>query len=290
MTSGSNRRRAKHSRPIWNDWNRRSMPCAAKTCSRPRTSPGPAAIVSIGHDGAVRIERGFVQPGGDPAAPRKPRATKEGPQPLPAKLVGELTAQQTMSLRDSLACNLDEALVALTHALAAGLFYTGARVSCLDIRMGSRFLDGLAPGITEGPAGRRISARHAQWAKRLPPEPEALWSELDGWSMADVRELLAHCVGLSVDAVRQQEHQPKAGVHRLAAALQLDMRVDWQPTAAGYFGRVSRARILDAVREGVSPGAADNLAGLKKAALAQQAEQRLKDKGWLPPLLRVEAA
>lgn len=67
------------------------------------------------------------------------------------------------------------------------------------------------------------------------------------------------------------------------------MRADWQPTAEGFFSRVSRERILAAVREGVSPGAADNLAKLKKA-LAAEAERRLQGKGWLPPLLRTAPA
>jgi ParB family chromosome partitioning protein len=34
----------------------------------------------------------------------------------------------------------------------------------------------------------------------------------------------------------------------------------WQPTATGYFGRVSKERIVEAVREGVSGQAADNIA------------------------------
>jgi ParB family chromosome partitioning protein len=62
----------------------------------------------------------------------------------------------------------------------------------------------------------------------------------------------------------------------------------WQPTAASYFGRVSKARILDAVAEAVSKGAADNLARLKKDALATRAEERVAGTGWLPPILRAE--
>jgi ParB family transcriptional regulator, chromosome partitioning protein len=61
----------------------------------------------------------------------------------------------------------------------------------------------------------------------------------------------------------------------------------WQPTADGYFRHVPKACILEAVREGVTPEAADNLAKLKKDALAAEAEQRLKGTGWLPAILRV---
>jgi ParB family chromosome partitioning protein len=43
---------------------------------------------------------------------------------------------------------------------------------------------------------------------------------------------------------------------------------------------------LETVRETVSPQAADNIASLKKAAMAESAERRIDGKGWLPPVLR----
>jgi ParB family transcriptional regulator, chromosome partitioning protein len=77
---------------------------------------------------------------------------------------------------------------------------------------------------------------------------------------------------------------------RLTAALGLDMAEWWQPTAESYFGRVSKARILAAVAEGVSPQAAENLAGLKKDALIALAEDRLAGRRWLPAPLRAPVA
>jgi ParB family chromosome partitioning protein len=55
----------------------------------------------------------------------------------------------------------------------------------------------------------------------------------------------------------------------------------------GYFGRVSKQQALDAVAEGVTRQAADNLAKLKKNALAKEAEKQLAGTGWLPAILRV---
>jgi ParB family chromosome partitioning protein len=60
----------------------------------------------------------------------------------------------------------------------------------------------------------------------------------------------------------------------------------WQPTAEGYFGRVSKGLILEAVREGVGPGAAAKIDGLKKDAMAKRAETLVTGKGWLPAILR----
>jgi ParB family chromosome partitioning protein len=43
------------------------------------------------------------------------------------------------------------------------------------------------------------------------------------------------------------------------------------------------------VREGVSPEAAANIAGMKKLAMAEAAERRLAGTGWLPELLRTRS-
>ena len=72
----------------------------------------------------------------------------------------------------------------------------------------------------------------------------------------------------------------------LVVALKLDMTHYWQPTAEGYFGRVSKGLVLEAVREGIVPGAAAKIDGLKKDAMAKRAEALLAGKGWLPTLLR----
>jgi len=61
----------------------------------------------------------------------------------------------------------------------------------------------------------------------------------------------------------------------------------WQPTAANYLGQVTKAVIVDALREGVSEQAAKQLADLKKPAMVEAAERLLADKGWLPKVLRL---
>ena len=64
------------------------------------------------------------------------------------------------------------------------------------------------------------------------------------------------------------------------------MTAYWQPTASTYFGRVSKERIVQAVREGASEQEAQKIAGMKKQAMADAAQTALEGKGWLPVLLR----
>ncbi len=98
---------------------------------------------------------------------------------------------------------------------------------------------------------------------------------------------------LTVNAVRQPGNHhasPRLGhAEQLATALGLNMTTWWQPTGKAYLARVSKTHILEAVKEAVSPQAAENLATLKKAELVALAEERLAGRGWLPQALRPAA-
>jgi ParB family chromosome partitioning protein len=254
------------------------------------------AIVSLMHNGGPRIERGFVRPEDDirePAAKAK-RTSQDGKAPLSDKLVAELTAHRTMALRDAVGAQPDVGLIAVVHALAAATFFGHAdRVSCLHLVARSSFLAPHAPSIEESPAAGRIAARHEAWAQRMPEQADDLWTFVAGLGEAERLLLLAHCAALGIDAVQAphaRERLPEANVTQLIEATGLDMAAHWKPTAAGYFGRVSKDRILEAVAEAVSPAAADNIKSLKKGAMAEAAESRMKESGWVPPLLRAPIA
>jgi ParB family chromosome partitioning protein len=64
----------------------------------------------------------------------------------------------------------------------------------------------------------------------------------------------------------------------------------WRPTADNYLGRVSKARILEAVREAKGQASAQLIDHLKKADMAKEAERLLADTGWLPEPLRARGA
>jgi ParB family chromosome partitioning protein len=137
-----------------------------------------------------------------------------------------------------------------------------------------------------------VAARHETWTKALPGDPAALWDYLMEQSRDERLSLLAHCIAFTVDAVQRSVYGEGPVVHadQLVRALALDMTASWTPTAGNYLSRVSKERILEAVREGVSPEAADNIATLPKAAMAEAAEARLAGRGWLPAPLRIPPA
>jgi ParB family transcriptional regulator, chromosome partitioning protein len=249
------------------------------------------AIISIGRDGEPRIERGFIRPEDDtgrkPKGKSKPRL--EGPVPLSEKLVAELTAYRTVALRNALGRDPDTALMAVVHALACVAFFPHSEVkSCLKIRSQSEYLERYAPGIEESDAAKEIAKRHGAWIDRIPDDAEELWTFILTLDQRDLLALLADCASVTVNAVAARDSRDMAADHadQLAQVVLLDMRPQWRPTVQNYLGRVSKDRILEAVREGVSKEAADNLASMKKLAMAEAAEHRLQGRDWLPPVLR----
>jgi ParB family chromosome partitioning protein len=123
-------------------------------------------------------------------------------------------------------------------------------------------------------------------------QPARRVQKLATWTPdSDSRQaLFAHCVSLSVNAVYEAyNRRPRALAHagRLAEAVALDMAAaGWKPTVESYLDRVTKGRILDAVREAKGEDAAQRMAHMKKAEMATAAEALLAGTGWVPEPLR----
>ena len=78
-----------------------------------------------------------------------------------------------------------------------------------------------------------------------------------------------------------------AHADQLAQAVDLDMvAAGWKPTVDNFLGRVTKARILQAVAQAKGQRAADRIEHLKKGDMAAEAETLLADTAWLPEPLR----
>jgi ParB family chromosome partitioning protein len=285
------------------------------------------AFVSIDVSGALRIERGYVRPEdeapvsppdeeeehetGDgraagastngataprgsasrPADPATEADEDEGVRPLSDRLMAELTAHRTLALREAVANDPDTAFLAMLHALCLKLFYRFGLDSCLEVEAKSVLFGSQVEGLADMPYATAIDARHGTWAAQLPKDTADLWDVLIGLVGDSRQALFAHCVGLTVNATYQPyDRRPKAIAHanRVAEAVQLDMAAaGWRPTVAGYLGRVTKAQILEAVREAKGEQAAQLIEDLKKADMAREAERLLDGTGWLPEPLRL---
>jgi ParB family transcriptional regulator, chromosome partitioning protein len=283
---------------------------------------GGGAFVILSHDGTVRIERGFIRPedekpkaeaeqagetsaageaeGGDRQELQDGNGEGESvtddeddDRPLPDSLVRDLTAHCTLGLRLNLIEQPEIAIVAVTHALSAQIFYLGADARVVGIQPIKTDLAAHADGIDDTVAGKAWADRHANWARQMPRDVTALWTFVAELDHDSRMALFAHCVALTVNAVRlpwERRPRAQATADKLAEAVSLDMTGYWRPTVRTYLGRITKARILDAVREAVSDEAADRMADMKKQGMAEAAEQLLAGTGWLPVLLRTGRA
>ncbi len=130
----------------------------------------------------------------------------------------------------------------------------------------------------------------------LPEDEDALWHWIDGLDNTSRMALLAHCLSFGINALHESSYGPSLArsvrerlvrANRLATALRLDLvEAGWQPTVENYLGRVTKARILQAVREARGDEAAARIAHLKKPEMAREAERLLEGSGWLPEALR----
>ena len=259
------------------------------------------AVIGIGHNGELAIHRGLIRPedraaakkaakakAPDGAKRRTARADRAG---LSAALAEQLTAHRTAALQAMLADNPKVALAAVVHALALDCLYEPVPGSCVRIAAKMTYLGGSAEGIDDSVACKQFAATTKAATKGMPKQPEKLWAWLLQQDQKALLAILAVCAATTVDAVEKRRGVAERGpdlahAAQLGQALKLDMADYWQPTAEGYFGNVPKMLILDAVREAIGPNAADKIAALKKDAMAKRAAALVKDKGWLPAILR----
>jgi ParB family chromosome partitioning protein len=277
-------------------------------------------FICIGADGQLRIERGYVRPEDEmqiepqselsadcedersvttsydgteavvTAEPEPEPEEDEGLSPISDRLMTELTSHRTLGLRHALGERPDVAFLAALHVVTLKTFYHYGSDSCLELDLKSVSFGTQAPGLNDSASAEAIRVRHENWAKALPKESANLWDALQEWDGDRKARLFAHVVSLSVNAVVEPwNRRPRAFAHadRLAQAVDLDMAAaGWTPTVDNFLGRVTKARILQAVAEAKGQRSADRIEHLKKADMATEAETLLANSGWLPEPLR----
>jgi len=257
-----------------------------------------------GQIAAGGVQRAVITVGGGPVDPAD-EDDDDTMKPLPDRLITELTAYRTLALRDALANAPAIAFQAVLHNFVLATFYRFASSSgCLEIAIRTPTFPPQAPGLKESISTQAIDARHDGWKARLPKDESDLWDALTALDGSAQASLFAHCASSAVNALyepanRYNEGRVSAhGVRRrldqadvLARAVGLDIvAVGWKPTVDNYLGRITKPRILEAVREAKGEPSAQLIDHLKKADMAREAERLLRDTGWLPEPLRLDEA
>ena len=246
------------------------------------------------------VQRAVITIGGQPVEPEDDDED-DGIKPLPERLVIELTAYRTLALRNAVAENPHIAMTALLHKLVSDNFMTRMYTGAMEAGVKHIFFPVQDEALKDSPSARAVQERHDAWAGDIPKDDDALWDWLAGLDDASRMALLAHCVSYGVNALYERPNPHSAGgvsqhtldmrlaqADRLTRVTGLDMvEAGWRPTFGNYLNRVTKPRILEAVREGAGERAAQLIDHLKKGDMAKEAERLLADSGWLPEPLRL---
>ena len=273
--------------------------------------PEDEAPIASGHDDDGTVETGHSEPSlahavrpvvvtiGSQSVPVEDEED-DGIKPLPERLVTELTAHRTLALRDAVAQNPQIAMTALLHKLVSDAFHRSMS-GVLEAQVRHIFFPAQAEELGDSMSVKSVDERNEHWKNRIPADDTALWDWLTGLDEENRLALLAHCVSYGVNALYERPN-PYSGsgvseyglqlrfdqADRLARETGLDMvQVGWRPTVGNYLGRVTKSRILEAVREGAGERAAQLIDHMKKGDMAKEAERLLADAGWLPEPLRL---
>lgn len=264
----------------------------------PETLAVAGAIVTIGHNGALRIERGLVRKedrrAAEVAATTAAMSDDEAEEPassgISPRMIEELTAEKSAAIGVELIGSPDIALAAVVHALLLETIYPGQGVqSCLRLRVTA---PGLAFAMAKPDASRPLSAlvvERERLGDRIPGNPADLWDWCLARSRDELMGLLAYAAAASIDAVQHKGESTASArlTHgrQLTEALKLDMATWYTPTADGYFNRIRRQQIIAAIDD-ANGGHGPALEKLKKSELAVRAEAMVVGTAWLPEPLR----
>src|SRR5690606_19807351 len=247
------------------------------------------------------VQRATITLGGSSTEAEDEEDEVETIRPLPDRLVSELTAHRTLALRDAVAINPHVAMTALRHRLVTDTFLPHSTRGCIEAQVREVHFPAQAEDLRDSASARSVAERHERWGDHIPADDAALWDWLADLDDGSRMELLAHCVSFGVNALYEKPN-PYGGMgvsqhgldirlsqaDRLARSTGLDMvAVGWRPTVGNYLGRVTKPRILEAVREGAGDRAAELIGHLKKGDMAKEAERLLAEAGWLPEPLRM---
>lgn len=262
-------------------------------------------ILSISHDGELQIDYGYLKPedetedasaqdseaeeGDEGEAPGASAAQEEEANFSP-RLIRDLTAYRTAALQQRLAQDFDTAFLAVLQALTMSVFYRGSGQGCLQI-IANPYVSRNVPGLDDWRLIAERQIEHETWESRLPPHDDGLWDWLCAINVTERTALFAYCASRTLNAVNEPQMsgfgRVQASADRLASALDLDMTAaGFVPDAENYFGRITKAQIIEAVREARGSKTAQLIDHLKKTDLAKEATRLVEGTGWLPSILR----
>ncbi|WP_417280587.1 ParB/RepB/Spo0J family partition protein [Celeribacter sp.] len=238
-------------------------------------------VLTIGHDGTLRVEKGLVRPEDIPAAPEPdevsadvdgtpsparpqvtpptssspvptsdPAATLRKADGISASLADDLRTTRQHILRAHLAADFEVAFDAMLYALCEQALGRSYNSEALDISIRPFQASSSEVLHADTVAQKMLDALEqdlaTDWMTLEKPEDFRTMSALP---VADKQALFAWATGLAVKPQLSTDNRPSPIIEEIGARLDVDVAACWRPTAQNYWGRVNKGHAVATARK-----------------------------------------
>ncbi|WP_167017785.1 ParB/RepB/Spo0J family partition protein [Candidatus Pantoea multigeneris] len=222
-------------------------------------------------------------------------ATKDDMQALSegysAALVRAMSCERSLAVQAALTSKPDISVAMLTWTLCRTTFHHGRyentpmKISLTD---NSSALVSDSSSKEEGKAWQFLQQQKSEWEASLPDNWAQDFRWLLDWPTDAVLGLLGFCSARAVCSFQDRVYgcSETSTLDALETVMDFDLADWWQPTAAGFFGRMSKGQIVGALTEAGKTGNAKDADKMKKGDAAEFAEQSLRDSRWVPAWMK----
>ena len=254
-------------------------------------------VLSIDWQGNLQVEKGLVRPedipqadeskDGDeecrvaaptsssPAPVSDPAAAMRKAEGIPNSLADDLRTSRHHILRAHMAADYDVAFDAMLYSICKKAFQSGyvsgvplnVSLTCYYAPNGEKLVSGSV-------ADRMLVALK----EALPLDWMELEQPSDFKAMCilpdeDKQALFAWAAATALEAQLSSDNRPSSVVEELGARMDVDVAACWRPTAANYWGSVTKAHIAAISKDTISDEFADERSAEKKPEAAAAMEQ-----------------
>ena len=262
-------------------------------------------VLTIGHDGTLRVEKGLVRPDdipviqedakdaaddGNQASITRPNVTpptSSAPVPvsdpattlrkadgISASLADDLRASRQHILRAHLAADYDVAFDAMLYALCEQALSHSYGTEALNISISPFLAQNRETIHPDTVAAKMLDALEqdlaVEWMTLEKPNDFRAMSAL---SLPQKQALFAWAVGLAVKPQLLSDNHPTTIIEEIGARLDVDIAACWRPTASTYWGRVNKGHAVSMARKLIGDDYAEERSRERKGDIAAAMER-----------------
>ena len=208
-----------------------------------------------------------------------------------ASLVRSMSCDRTLAVQAALSTKPDIAVAMLTWTLCRATFshrsYEGTPMK-ISLTDNSVALISDSSAKEDGKAWQFLQQQKAEWQALLPKGWEQDFRWLLDWSTDDILGLQGFCSATAVCCFQDRIYgkSQTSNLDTLELAMGFDLADWWQPTAEGFFKRISKEQIAGVLTEVGKTGNASDAEKMKKGDAADFAESAMKNFRWVPSWMK----